>query len=1730
MIKIYSANGAVLASFDDIPQGSIRHRELMTSDYITLKFSLATGVFFGIGSYVDIPSEGSFYITEIQAPTYNATSGGYDYDLQFNAHYYRWANRINFYTPETTAAKEATWNLTATISTHLAVLLRNIKALGYKFNGADFTTDIDATEVDTAAAKHIAYSKMSILDALNAIAEAWKCEWWITDNVIHLGRCEQTPAYSRLVVDMAQSTDATALSGARGRDEYATRIYAFGSDRNLPSNYRPTDSGDLVVDGVVQRRLMLPEGTPYIDAKEDLAADEIVEAVVTFDDIYPRTGCTITEMETYTAKGEDENGTETAETFYRIKDAAFTFSKEFILKDTPELYVIFNSGRLNGMKFGVQFNPKGVAEKKSDGSVNPESQWFEIVVNEDYGRKLPSGSIIPSEEDKFTLCGWDATKLTDLGLVDKAEKELLAAAQKYTEKLKIDPTTYSATIAADRAYGDAIGEADSGGVMRYILPYALGDIVTLDDPAIIGGETRTSRIISIEYPLDIPFDNPEITIGETKAYSRLAALEDSVSEVTYNGNIYAQTSGSSANTSVYIIRTGDATPPSNTNVLSALRSIQQFLTKLTNDRTAGILASDKGFEVGTFSSQAQGGYFGINAEGQSFAEVDLLLARTKAVFETLSIVYADAQKGELYITPGGAYEVASVEFDAVANEYGIYILENQDGKAGTRCALKAGDYIIGKQFQESDSRFTEYRTYWVKVTEVEFAAIEANGNTYTRVAVEAPDGDDKPQAGDTIVQLGSANDKTRQTALLLTTTGADAPSIKMFAGINLPTLANREVVKFGYNSNGEAYVRIGKTNAEQFLEYTQSGGLIVAGQLSVTSTIGDSQTTIAEAVTSAIPYFRSWGSETDSPPHPATDQSAWATTMPSRIEGQYIWQSIKTGTADGTTAYSTPVCISGRDGLDGRAGQYTAVQYAKNASTTIAPTSGWSSTMPTASPGEYVWQRTGVVIPPATAPTEWSAAVRLTGDKGEIGASPYLLDVDNEVAAVPCDTDGNVTDGIEGATASVYYGSRKVTSGIAYALEYDTAKATATISSSGVITISALFADSVSIAIKATIQGLTLTTTIQRYKTKPGEKGEKGDDGAVGIVYRITPEPSNITRSSIGELSTKKVRCSVAKITGELYTFTDEKTLRVQRIGNDAAEWTPTRTNGTSADIDINNATTAVIWSLYDGATLIDRERVPILDDASDLDISGVNILERTNQGTTGWVTSFASGYAMTMTREANGKGCTFASDGNIQTAAVWQMIGFELPPNSLTKGDTYMLAFDAVTDTPGLAIDLLIQNANGSSVITPTTRIMPTATKARYTVRWTTTGEQTDTQRIWGYIRSAGAAWGSLTISNLKFERGTIATPWTPSPNDYDYLTTALAQDTTIDGGLILSTLIKLGEILNGSQMVGAGISGIIQRAKDIIFWGGGDQKDAATDSAEDAATAAIRADGTAYFAKNAIRMEEDGMYIGDDVYLDADGLHLFGASGDEVLAVTNKSVGTLAEIAESVSAAIQATTAAPSLSFAHITASASTGGLQKVPGYYLKSIANNAISINSGAITTQEGTTINANLSMTFDRTTEIGEGVYCDCLVNLQYKEPSATAWKTAWSMTASISSSGSTRTLSASIKATLKTGCQHRILITPNMTTTELADTTAIAAATLSGTIQNGSVRKTTIGNDGFATAWNGTIHLTKPGEDTMVSGTFGVRVSSASGISMKFNDTDGWRVLDYDKIKTLFKTI
>lgn len=735
-IDIKDISGAILLT-TLINEGCKRKFTLMKEDYIMLKFSLENPIYFKLGSYVEC-NFGLFEVCDLQKPAFNTNTAGYDYELRLDAYYWKWKNKIFKYTPETTG-QEASWNLTAPLDVQAGIVLRNLKALGYTYKGQDFVFSIDSTVENKS--QLMSYDNINILDACFEMAKKWDCECWVTENIIHFGRCESGDA-----VDFEIGKNVQEMSQSESRSTYATRIYAFGSTKNIPSDYRPVDE-TVVVNGVVQKRLMLPEGTPYIDAYPDMTTEEAVEQVVIFDEVYPRRTGIMSDVTTIevTDKVENEDGTTTEEKWnaYRFRDTGVNFSEKYILPG-QELRIRFASGLLNGLEFAVKFNPEGKPEKLEDGGWYPEAQLWEIVRNEDYGRPLPGDVLFPQDGDEYVLSGWDSTKITELGLVGAAEQELKEKTEKYAAKSKIDPSTYGCTMMSNDAYRE-------DGVHNI---YGIGQKVNLINKAYFENG-RQSRIIGFEFNLDYSFDSPVYTIGETAAYSRIGELEEKVESLTLKGQTYTGGGGSG----VYVIGSHDSTPATDHNVYSALRSLIMFMRKDTEERTGFLLSLLGGTVIkkyakfGDFVTGVSGGYIGEDAR----AELEALVLRSSLSVPELRFNRQTYFEGYNTISPGGGLKIKSF----VANSDGSYTV-TPDLEDGVPLGQKPDDILLGFWHDKSVTTgdFIGFRKIQYRITSVDY-------DEKTFVMVPRPGYEFVPHNEMRLGQTGNFTDKERQTYIII---------------------------------------------------------------------------------------------------------------------------------------------------------------------------------------------------------------------------------------------------------------------------------------------------------------------------------------------------------------------------------------------------------------------------------------------------------------------------------------------------------------------------------------------------------------------------------------------------------------------------------------------------------------------------------------------------------------------------------------------------------------------------------------------------------------------------------------------------------------------------------------------------------------------------------------------------------------------------------------------------
>lgn len=184
----------------------------------------------------------------------------------------------------------------------------------------------------------------------------------------------------------------------------------------------------------------------------------------------------------------------------------------------------------------------------------------------------------------------------------------------------------------------------------------------------------------------------------------------------------------------------------------------------------------------------------------SYLEVDRLLVRKAAEFVKLVIRELQSVGGEIVLSPA-SMKISKVDFlkkGTLLPEYGPTPLRYDV----YRCTFltKRGDEEITNPFvvndlvrcqtfniKEGTTANAKNKYYWRRVTAVGTDYIDIlalSGGNY---------GDSQPEVGDELVQMGNTTDAARQSVVVLSAYGADAPSFKMYYGVNSYSLENKEV-------------------------------------------------------------------------------------------------------------------------------------------------------------------------------------------------------------------------------------------------------------------------------------------------------------------------------------------------------------------------------------------------------------------------------------------------------------------------------------------------------------------------------------------------------------------------------------------------------------------------------------------------------------------------------------------------------------------------------------------------------------------------------------------------------------------------------------------------------------------------------------------------------------------------------------------------------------------------
>lgn len=605
---IYNRNGDELI---DVPitSSAVRKRVLMGDNYVSLPFSHDTYIDFAPGSYI-IYNGLKFEIIDVDKnrPTRNATTGGWDYTLQFDDQERHMTRAIVFWLSQ--KPREAVFHDTTDLQSFGNLIVENMNA----FVPAKNWKMRDLSDELKEGTKLVSFNGDTCWNAVNTIAETFGVEWWTEQSEGYIYLC-----FGKLEIgteeDFVEGDVITSIPSRRGDDSnYGTRFYVFGSTRNLTEDYGQADQGGTT-NHVSEIRLRLPGGQEYIDARPDMAWNDVVEKFVVFEDIYPKNTDTVTSVEK--VKRQTDSGTEYEARVIYAKDTPF-LPTDLIPGET--LQAVITSGALSGRTFDIQLGAAFDDPDTWNPETNPFDRKFEIVADvETTGEQeiiIPNDNLDIEPGNTFVLTG---IKLPG-ARIGEAEQELLEAGTTWAQKNSKDTSVYDCPT--NPVYCQLNDKS-----------YELGQKVRLVNEAQFGSSGRSSRIQGYEKSLDNEYQ-ATYTVGDNTAYSRLGEIEKDIQEAAY-----AERIGVTNGVVIYLIRAKyDQTQPTDYNAYSAAAADEKFLSRKKNDTAEGIITFAKGILANTLSSEkfvsgneGKGHSTWIDDDGVSHTEVDQVKARKTVV-------------------------------------------------------------------------------------------------------------------------------------------------------------------------------------------------------------------------------------------------------------------------------------------------------------------------------------------------------------------------------------------------------------------------------------------------------------------------------------------------------------------------------------------------------------------------------------------------------------------------------------------------------------------------------------------------------------------------------------------------------------------------------------------------------------------------------------------------------------------------------------------------------------------------------------------------------------------------------------------------------------------------------------------------------------------------------------------------------------------------------------------
>lgn len=514
MVEIKDISGKVL--FSVLPNEQSKSvEELMNSDYIQLSWMSDKGTPIPLSAYIECNGE-KYTLHEPYTPI-RQDECTYQYAPQFQSRIMNWSKQITpIYTYEedgrTVKSRDMDWDFTGSPADAMYIIKQAIK----NETGEDWTVQLSDSLPATIT---ISSQSSSIFSILNSIASECKTEWWADKktNTLYLSKCIFGES-----ITLEVGNNVQVPSVATDNEGYYTRFYAFGSTRNIVQG--PTQSGAVVNNRLTLDPVKYPNG--YKDIREGLKQNEIFVKVLYFDEIYPSSKLTISDVRARLRYRLDNagqkiqiGGTEEEPVYeqyaiWYFQIADFSFNADMIIEG-KKLSVSFGSGQLASRDFELAYHEK--TETVSDANdVTPfevKAGDYEIIIDETSGQIIPGVAyIIPQNGDSVILYNIQMPAEYTASAQAELEKELDKAMAYYTEdnnsyQIQSDPTWFY-TNKTDISMGQAV-------------------------TFINGTKSLSTRVLMVEKRLDLPCYQT-IKVGNKVIKGNTQQLKDEVASANQN--------------------------------------------------------------------------------------------------------------------------------------------------------------------------------------------------------------------------------------------------------------------------------------------------------------------------------------------------------------------------------------------------------------------------------------------------------------------------------------------------------------------------------------------------------------------------------------------------------------------------------------------------------------------------------------------------------------------------------------------------------------------------------------------------------------------------------------------------------------------------------------------------------------------------------------------------------------------------------------------------------------------------------------------------------------------------------------------------------------------------------------------------------------------------------------------------------------------------------------------